>query len=449
MLVVRASRSQINLRDEVTSSNNVTKNVIFIRHAESAGNAKIFGAIEKGRWDAFKDGELTRKGTTATEQKVADIIDWDTDLIKHVLRSDIVLVSPLRRAMATAMIFLAKAKQLLRDKDLVDEEITMEIKETVKGHQDFAFQHPPNTAADLLPEIRVHADLREKYGSESDKPGADETEHPLEYVHRIAQHCGKHWFGDEHALDMTYQQIQASYVAEESRTHGWLPDAVDGYTFANQIRKFKDYLKGIIQRNVFIVGHNGWSRFAFASFLPAGGEENVERNMRFGTRKVLPLRNLGIIQATFDNGFFTEATIREGDATGSAKWAMLVSRTEALAKGVVPAGMYFKQILVWKVKPIHIRSPTVRLILTFAQTAQGVKTLAWTDKWGAIGDVAKDCVEISKNRHLAVYQTKRVPATFDIYVAGSKVFSFTVDSQWTVQLLQQLVPSYGVFRLIK
>merc|ERR1719433_753260 len=148
--------------------------------------------------DAYKDGMLTKKGTTATEEKVTSLVDIDRELIEHVLRSDLVLVSPLRRTMATAIIFLAKAKQLLLDADWND--LTVELPKNSR----FASAH---SAADL-PEIRVHADLREKYKSKSDEPGADEKENPLEYVHRIAKQCGKDLFNNEQALDTTYQQIQ-------------------------------------------------------------------------------------------------------------------------------------------------------------------------------------------------------------------------------------------------
>jgi len=440
------------------SQNLSAKTVTFIRHAESAGNAKLLGALEFSRWDAYKDGMLTKNGANAIQQKLTDMVDMDTDkeLIEHVLRSDIVLVSPLRRAMATAIIFLAKAKQLMINADWSDD-LRLDIQEAdvTSMSSRLKSMKSPDSAADLLPEIRIHADLREKHGSDSDQPGADDKEDPLEYVRRLAQLYGKDMFRDERALTKTYQQIEASYRAEENRTSGWLPVAGDGFTFAEQIRNFKDYLKSISQKKVLIVGHNGWSRFAFASFLPASGNENIERNMCFGTRKVHPLRNLGIIQATFDNGFFTSATPREGDITTGSKWAILVSRTEALAQRVVPANMYFKQFMVFKEKVITppavapgLWKPYVRIILTFAETAQGVVTLGWTDKWGAVGDAAKDFVEIKKNS-LVIRQTKLEPLTFDLFVSHAKLFSFMVPSRKEVQQLSQIVASYGhVYKIV-
>lgn len=444
-----ASRSQIDLSGDFTSlelarrtETNVTKNVIFVRHAQSAGNAKLWGAIEKGRWDAYKDGTLTKKGMTATEKKVTDIVDIDQELIEHVLHSDIVLVSPLRRAMATAILFLAKAKQLLREKDYSDD-MEIEITEwSDRNSPAFASTQLPNSRADLLPEIRVHADLREKVKTDSDKPGADDKEDPMQYVHNIAKQCGKMFFDGERALDATFQQIQTSYLAEQARTDGWKPEPNDGYTYAGQIRNFKHYLKGIAQKNVLIVGHSGWSRYAFNSFLPVSGDENVERNLRFGARKVQTLRNVGIIQATFDNGFFTAATAREGDIDESGgKWGTLVSREEASVAGVVPAGSDFQQILVRRKKTVVLpmEGPYIRKILTFATTAEGVRTLAWTDKWGKIENAAKDFREIGQQHQLQTTQTQAEPATFEFVLDGSKVFSFVVESESDVQRLWDLV----------
>jgi len=350
------------------------------------------------------------------------LVDIDRGLVEQVLDADIVLVSPLRRAMATAIIFLAKAKQLIRDKE--GEEFhrgaySYETRGTVIGDDYFAHDF----GEDHLPEIRIHADLREKYGSESDKPGADGKEDAMEYVRRIAEACGERWFVDKNALDKTYQQIQKSYHAEQARTQGWSPDPTDGFQFAEQIRRFKEYLTGIVPKKVFIVGHNAWSRFAFSSFMPAAGTEDTERNIRFGSRKVLPLRNVGLIQAQFQNGVFSKVKINPEDLSGSGKWAVLVCEREATAQGVVPAGIQFNQILIWKEKMIRppnklqVWSPYRRLIVTLAVNASGngAKTFSWTDKWGAIDNAAKDSYEI---RNLSVRQTKTEPLTFNLQITG-------------------------------
>jgi len=296
-----------------------------------------------------------------------------------------------------------------------------------------------------------------KWGSLSDKPGADGKEDAMQYVHRIAEACGERWFLDKDALDKTYQQIKKSYHEEQLRTQGWSPDPTDGFQFAQQIRMFKTYLSGIIPEKVVIVGHNAWSRFAFSSFMPVSGTEDTERNSRFGTRKVLPLKNLGLIQAQFQDGVFTKVKVDPGDLSGSGKWAVLVSQREAIVQGLIPAGMQFDQLLIWKEKlitppeQIKIWSPHKRFIITFAANSSGneAKTFSWTDKWGAIGNAAKDSYEI---RNLVVRQTRSEPAVFNLQITGSQGgkditnnFNFMLDTNFLhgSHGLAELLQKYG------
>mmetsp|Transcript_71990 Transcript_71990/g.139101 ORF Transcript_71990/g.139101 Transcript_71990/m.139101 type:complete len:482 (-) Transcript_71990:26-1471(-) len=427
---------------ELGRSYGYRKTITFIRHAQSAGNAIIPGVIEQGRWDAFKDGKLTNKGKSAVVGKAQTLIDIDRALLERVINAEIVLVSPLRRAMATAIIFLAKAKQLIS---------SYENSAGWIGEQHFV---PDGFGEDHLPKIMVNADLREKYGTESDKPGADGKEDAMEYVRGIAEACGNRWFLNKNALDKTVAQLNKSYRAERKRTHGWLPDPEDGYQFRQQIMNFKTYLDGIVPQSVFIVGHNAWSRFAFASFMPVAGTEDIGRNMRFGTRKVLTLRNVGLIKAQFEDGVFSRVSIDPGDVSGSdPKYALLVSREEALAQRVVPVGAYFDQILISREKTFMRKASSSRykrLILTFASTSLGIKTVSWTDKFGAIKDAEDSSFQIGHN--LFVRQTKLTPkeATFDLKITNIhdthmlilKSFNFMLPAD-DVPRLQALLETYG------
>jgi len=402
------------------------KSIHFIRHAESAGNALVSGMIESGRWDAFKDGKLTKKGTQAVEGKAENLIAIDRRQIETILDAEIVLVSPLRRAMATAIIFMAKAKQLLRDLEGEEDRpgaYSYETRGTLIGDAYYA----PDFLEDHLPEIRVHADLREKWSSNSDQPGADGKEDPMQYVRGIAEACGERWFLNKDALEKAVSQIEKTYRAEEQRTGGWQPIPADGFNFAAQVRRFKTYLSGIIPQKVVIVGHNGWSRYAFSAFMPVYKTENVWRNMRFGNRKVLPLRNVGLIQAQFQNGVFTQARVNQGDSSGKGKWALLVSQQEALEQGVVPRNTIFNQILVHREKLVEMKSKYQRHIITFGSWQSGhfdrpisVPTVSWTDKWGSIDDAERDTFNIWNASQLVIRQIGQEPLRF----------SFRVSDEW-------------------
>merc|ERR1719424_1031899 len=86
--------------------------VTFIRHAESAGNLakkslfKYWKEYVGWAHSAWKDGQLTREGEAHAAKSVEEL---EPALLARITRSQLVLVSPLQRAMATCMLVMATA----------------------------------------------------------------------------------------------------------------------------------------------------------------------------------------------------------------------------------------------------------------------------------------------------------------------------------------------------
>eukprot|EP00928_Gymnodinium_smaydae_P053603 TRINITY_DN37555_c0_g1_i1.p1 TRINITY_DN37555_c0_g1~~TRINITY_DN37555_c0_g1_i1.p1 ORF type:complete len:498 (-),score=108.18 TRINITY_DN37555_c0_g1_i1:103-1596(-) len=337
------------------------KAIVFVRHGESAGNAPAQGVWNEKSLFAYRDGKLTPDGERQVEARVALM---DDALLASLLATEVVLVSPLARAMATAIILLA-----------------------------VAFSRAGKRAVPTRwPRVEVVAELREKVKSDSERPGAGGD--ALQYVWRVAVTYGRKFFGVDRALLPVFSCLASSYVAEQARTVRWQPEPADALAFISMIEEFKQRLWRRHEKHFLLVGHSGWARFAFSCFLPRSGpREDLLRNLTFGARSVFPLNNCGVIQAVFEDGRFRSAKV-DTLTPGTAEFPNCCSRgapgiftnlEEARAAAVVPADGLFRRALALKRRrgwssfgPRILYS--LRLLTMSA--SRKVARLAWSSSYG-------------------------------------------------------------------
>lgn len=404
------SSQQHSRRTTVTKSSNVTtstrstrsagrqsfavvcpsaKIVTFIRHGESVGNAGLMGAIEAGSVWGYRDGELTSRGEDQAASRVAMM---DEATIFRVTSAETVLVSPLKRAMATAVVVLAEAHYK-------------------------RFGKPPVQ----WPTVEVVAELREMVRSDSERPGTGHRD-ALEYVRSIASTYAQRRFGSSSALDQVVSSLALSYMSERERTCDWQPDPEDAHDYIATIATFKESLAMRTENTVLLVGHSGWARFAFSAFLPqppvpAGPQtessgEPFARNILIGSRQILPLNNCGVVQARFRDGRF-ENVIIDAVAPGdeafpncatSAKLGVFVSVREAKVAGVVPTKASLTRLFL-----STAGHPKGRLFCL--SSFNGKSHLSWSDDWGELRD------SLLVNDGQTSFQQKRKRRTFLVHDA--------------------------------
>lgn len=359
------------------------KQITYFRHGESAGNAGLMGALERLSATAYRDGVLTKKGKKQVDDRV---MLMDEDWLRRVVEPEVVLVSPLRRAMATAILLLGHAQHRL-----------LQISEGL----------PLTSSCIPLPEdhrwpaVEVVAEMREKVKSDSEVPGSGD-EKALTYVLRRIEKAGERLFCDKHAMDPVGDSILKSYVSEESRTKEWtlhrngkmgqrsLPPPTDGVRMVEMIKAFKQFLATREEKNILMVGHSGWGRFAFAPFLPAGGDSlsQVDTLAR-GSREVTGLANVGAFSLLFDAssamfrpdlGSSLPSSSETPNFDTETKGCLLYSMAEAIAAGVVPFDARESGLVLAR----FTQDNKERIFQLTSSTSLRVSFLSWFDNWGKL-----------------------------------------------------------------
>jgi hypothetical protein len=377
--------------------------VTFIRHAESAGNLlkknKFAFLREYIGWarNAWKDGPLTREGEA---HAVTSVEELEPALLARITGSQLVLVSPLQRAMATCMLVLATAykRQGLDPQHLGPG--------GPKGHT-----------------VLVREELREKVGSQSDMPGKNPVSQ-WEYLGKLASRYGSAYFNDSHALDNFIVAVKATYESQEGRTAQWGrgwdnasqqggnvttdPEAAhqqddrvqgrpeqrqqqqqepnDGGRLLQQIQRFRSYLARFPALRVLIIGHNGWARSTFCAGLlepcEATEKDGTMTMSTFGTRMVQQVNNLGMVTAKFQNGVFSSVQVHNaGNETRciKPKIGLVTSIQEMKTEGLLPADVLMHRVMV---KKHQDSGGFAKRLITFSSTANSAR-LAWGTRFGA------------------------------------------------------------------
>lgn len=337
-------------------SSSHVKSITFIRHGKSAGNAHIYGIIEKGDIYAYRDCQLVQDG----ERQVGAFVDsLDEDGLRRIVDAEVVMVSPLARAMATAVLVLARARHRLG-------------------------------SLSSWPRVEVVTELREKVKSDSERPGTN-SENSLAYVRRIANSIGQRLFGDRCIMDPVMTDICCSYKFERERSNNWQPEPQDASSFMAMIEIFKGRLSRKLEQNFLLVGHSGWARFAFSAFLPSVNEERQSNNLQAGARQICPLGNCGAVHAFFKDLMFHDVSVRGIDYDNAPK-KRAVARNSKHKRTSAPI-MCLEEAKMANVVPddailvrMHLDKRTKsdafkRRLFTFSCSA-GIAHLAWADKWG-------------------------------------------------------------------
>jgi len=315
------------------------------------------------------------------------------DLVGRILGSEVVLVSPLRRAMATAIMLLAHTQFRKMETDGRPGSCKLG-KKLPDGHQ--------------WPPFEVVAEMREKLKSKSEAIGSGNDGDPMIYVNTIAAKVGKQLFCDEDAMSSVVEDIVATYSQERERTkrrgvpwkvhRGGVAEPRDGCKFVNMIRAFKSEV--LVKRNetrILMVGHSGWSRYAFGPFFPTD-EEPATPSAVLGRSawSVHALNNVGVISMRFlpDLAEFRPGSdiapdlVMPGDKTfpnfdSKQKEVLLSDFREAAAAGLVPADSEEGKLVVVKTS-----SGTRRLYRLSSSRSLSKAFLSWFDRWGKPRDHA-------------------------------------------------------------
>merc|ERR1719291_67648 len=257
-------------------------------------------------------------------------------LVQDILASELVLMSPLARNMATAFIVLATACQRLG------------ADPSILNNKDYV----------------VTSGLREKVASDSDQPGTNPEDSRV-YIRRLAKKYGRFLFKSASALDSLADKVASSYESEQLRSENWgrgwnnskQDYPVDSEKFLKQIDGFRSWLSGQPAQRVFAVGHNGWSRWAFAAGLvppcPDRDAEAPLSRLVFGGHDVRPLPNLGLMRVAFDQGVFssfdrlpTDQSAPAQTCTKKTKFGLFSSSSEAKAAKLLPSDAIIQRMML-------------------------------------------------------------------------------------------------------
>mmetsp|Transcript_65918 Transcript_65918/g.176359 ORF Transcript_65918/g.176359 Transcript_65918/m.176359 type:complete len:564 (+) Transcript_65918:52-1743(+) len=311
-----------------------SKQIFFMRHAESMGNLAGSNPLKYAgsSWqncqrpdNAWKDGRLSPDGAESTVDKIQGM---NETLVRQLLESQLVLMSPLARSIATTFVVLATAcKRVGVDPSVLDGKVYMVVDE-----------------------------LREKVASDSDVPGANCEDNGV-YIRRLAKEYSERFFSNPAALDTLAGKFAAAYEAEKELSDNWgrgwdnskkdFPDNPE--KFLQQIGRFKERVSRLPFQTAFAVGHNGWSRWAFAAWLMPPcldrDDEGPLARLAFGGREVRPLPNLGLVSVALNQGAFSSFRQWPDDQDAPAqncvkktKYGLFSSVDEARAAGLLPRG---------------------------------------------------------------------------------------------------------------
>jgi len=319
-----------------------SKQILFMRHAESMGNLAGSNPFKyaSSSWEncqrprnAWKDGRLSPDGAAST---VSRIQGMNETLVRQMLESQVVLMSPLARCMATTFVVLAAAcKRVGVDPSVLDSKVYVVVDE-----------------------------LREKVASDSDVPGAN-CEDNVVYIRRLAKRYSELFFNSTVALDSLADRFRDAYEKEKRLSDNWgrgwdnskneYPD--DPEKFLKQIDRFRERISRLPFQSALAVGHNGWSRWAFAAgLLPPcldRDDEGPLARLAFGGRDVRPLPNLGLMSVAFSQGIFSSFRLLPDDQEApaencikKAKYALFSSADEAMSPGLLPRGAVLNRMML-------------------------------------------------------------------------------------------------------
>lgn len=325
------------------------KTITYVRHAKSAGNAGVAGCLEMKSFLAFRDGQLVEAGEQQVIDRVAQLDDNTIDRIRH---AQIILVSPLARAMATAIVLLAEVFGVRSGMEPGD-----------------------------LPQIKVVAELREKVRSQSERPGSGSN--PMTYVKDVARRYGLKAFGDVNAMQSIVGNIQESYSSEHSRTKNWQPEPRDTVTFSEMINAFKVRLRSFQEDKIVLVGHSGWAHFAFSSSLPAEDGNCARCAAIHGVRQVRFMDNVGVVFASFrpEDLAFRDVELHNCQESSTQKKAGVgvMSTEDAQTNGHMALDTMFTRFVLEKAGD---HTGLFRTRLFTLSSGGGKAHMAWATKWG-------------------------------------------------------------------
>lgn len=329
------------------------KQITFMRHGTSCGNAGLMGAIESMSLQAYKDGRLTKKGEQDLLEKVASL---ERKTLMRLASTELVLVSPLSRCLGSCLVVLA------------------------------AVRHRAEQLGIMIaawPNVEVVAELREKVKSDSERPGSGED--PLEYIREIGQRYGKYFWQDSSKMQELVQSLSASYSSERFRTRSWFDEPDNALKMMDMIRTFRQKLDSLPEDNILLIGHSGWSRFAFSAFLPQAGSKHSFNQLdcvTFGERKILPLANASIVTATFKDGRFRSVSVNvDGckEDRQEVNLGLFTSVTEAVFMGLLPCGTKIDRI--FGELEARLTGNWNKRLFTFSSLHR-VSRIAWSEVWG-------------------------------------------------------------------
>lgn len=281
--------------------------------------------------------------------------EFSDDLVDRILKAEVVYVSPLVRAMETCIIVLSTAAQR-------------------KG-----------MTGKLFDKMRfvVTSHLREKLGSESDKPGANHPKVDVpEYLQKVVQEqANRHESGLAPDYKTLARKLADSYIDEQVNSEFFEEDPDDAEKFLDSITKFRAELEDAAEKRVLIIGHNGWARWNFAAGLQGSCVVNPYSHIAFGGRQVGELKNLGVLTAKFSQRKFRDVHVlgAEGRCTKkSLKFGVFASLAEAKDASLIPKDAVVHHMFATK-KMDHWGSKTRWMTLS---ASRGRSFLAWSSDMG-------------------------------------------------------------------
>lgn len=314
LLAASGTRSPINSDSlaqstELDAKGSNSKSITYIRHGQSTGNAHVKGMLHtKSLFNFHKDGVLMPKGI----QQVKDRVNlMGGHMLARVIDAQVILTSPLRRALSTAVLFVAHAHH----RKVALERARFALNAPKAGCSVDSKTEGYQLSSDYRwPTMQVVAELREKVKSKSEIPGSGIGSAAPEYLMNLARELGSKLFCNEMALVPMVQDLLLSFERDKNRTESWTTHRgsigvpADGVTFGQLIRAFtKDILPARHEERVVIVGHSGWARFAFAHLLPPPSGSALDDpldNLNKFSRTTLELNNAGILPVRFHEGIY-------------------------------------------------------------------------------------------------------------------------------------------------
>eukprot|EP00928_Gymnodinium_smaydae_P040787 TRINITY_DN2762_c0_g2_i2.p1 TRINITY_DN2762_c0_g2~~TRINITY_DN2762_c0_g2_i2.p1 ORF type:complete len:482 (-),score=52.73 TRINITY_DN2762_c0_g2_i2:203-1447(-) len=247
-------------------------------------------------------------------------------MVTNIVNTQLVMVSPLRRAMATAVLLLAHCKyKELQAKS--SSALELSNSQVSLGKARNRSRSTPkcielDDASNTWPSFQVVAELREKRKTESEDPGSHGK--PMTYIEQTVEKISKKLFCSDNSMNKVLEDIRKTYDLEKNRTRDWtihldnVPVPTDGKLMFEMISAFKaQVLQKLKEQNIVVVGHSGWARYAFAPLLPevpnkyacpplsnpANGHVDDDKKVAYlcqGAYKISPLSNVGTMTVQFE-----------------------------------------------------------------------------------------------------------------------------------------------------